>query len=228
MAKKKENINRENCWQRIGVWGTETPRCPELETVIHCRNCDVFHAASLEVYEQTLPSDYRKDWTTVLSGNKDEALAETRAIIIFRIGDEWVALSAHLCREITKASKIHGLPHNKNSILKGIVNSAGEVQPCFSLGSILGLSKGESDYEEESHAKFERLLVLEKEGRRFAFPVTEIIGIYHFREGDMEELPKTLSDSLASFMRGIIKYSDKSVGCIDEDLLISQIERSLR
>ncbi|MBE9503889.1 MAG: purine-binding chemotaxis protein CheW [Proteobacteria bacterium] len=228
MAKKKKNLDRENCWQRIGVWGTETPRCPELETVIHCRNCDVFHAASLEVYEQRVPEDYRREWTSVLSGDKDDALSETRAVIIFRIGDEWVTLAANLCREITKMSKIHRLPHNKNSILKGVVSSAGEVQPCFSLGAILGLSKGERDYDEESHAKFKRLLVLEKEGKRFAFPVTEIIGIYHFKGEEMEALPKTLSDSLASYMRGIIKYDGKSVGCIDEDLLISQIERSLQ
>lgn len=226
MTKKKKNLDRDNCWQRIGVWGSETPRCPELGTVIHCRNCDVFHAASLEVYEQTLPGDYRRDWTTVLSGNKDETLAETRAVIVFRLGDEFVALSANLFKKITKISNIHRLPHNKNSVLKGVVSSAGEVQPCFSLGSLLGLSKGEDD--ENNHINFTRLVVLEKEGKRFAFPVTAIVGICHFREEDLKELPKTLSDSLASYMLGIIKYSDKSVGYIDEDLLISKIERSLQ
>ena len=42
------------CWRRIGVWGSERPRCIELEKVVHCRNCAVFAQAAREVFERRL------------------------------------------------------------------------------------------------------------------------------------------------------------------------------
>ena len=45
----------DDCWNRIGVWGTETPRCPKLEDVVHCRNCEVYSAAGRLVLERRLP-----------------------------------------------------------------------------------------------------------------------------------------------------------------------------
>lgn len=217
-----------NCWHRIGVWGRETPRCPKLEQVIHCRNCEVFHAASLQVYERALPEDYRREWTEVLAGEKEQVFSDAKSIIVFRVGEEWMALPTHLCREIAQMLKIHRLPHNKSNIMKGVVSTGGEVQICFSLGGVLGITKADKSADEGDQIVYRRMVLLEKDGRRYVFPVSEISGIHSYREAELEGLPSTVSDSASNYIKGIIKWGERRIGCLDEDLLISQLERSIR
>jgi len=217
----------ENCWHRIGVWGRETPRCPKLDQVIHCQNCDIFHAASLEVYEKPFPEGYRGEWTKVLAENKTKTAAGAKAVIIFRLGDEWVAIAANLCKEVSEMLKIHRLPHNKSAVLRGVVNSGGEVQLCFSLGNVLGIAKAESIFGEGNYGMYSRMIVMEMDGKNYLFPVSEIGGLHHYREEDLGPLPKIILASAASYMKGIIKWNNKSVGCLDEELVLVQLERSI-
>jgi len=218
----------DKCWHRIGVWGRESPRCPKLERVIHCHNCEVFHAASLQVYERALPEDYRREWTEVLAGDKEEVFSDAKSVIVFRLGEEWVALSTSSCKEISQMLKIHRLPHNKSNILRGVVNTGGEVQICFSLGGVLGTTRADKAFDEGDQIIYGRMITLEKDGKRYVFPVSEIAGIYHYREAELEDLPSTVSDSASNYIKGIIKWGERHIGCLDEGLLISRFERSIR
>lgn len=228
MAIDKKNVPPEGCWHSIGVWGKERPRCSRLDEFIHCQNCDVFHTASLQAYERALPDDYRLEWTKVLAGAKEEIVSDRRSVIIFRIGDEWVAIATSLCQEISRMMKIHRLPHNKSQILKGVVNNGGEIRICFSLGNLLGIAKAGQIFGEAFNAVYARMIVMDVAGRRYVFPVSEIFGLHHYREAERNPLPDTVRASSASYMNGVIKWKDKSVGCLDEALLTAQLERSIR
>lgn len=228
MREGKKYFPPDDCWHRIGVWGNEIPRCKRLDDFIHCQNCDIFHAASLKAYERALPDDYRLEWTKVLAGEKETALSRTTSVIIFRLGEEWVAIPTRLCKEISKMMKIHRLPHNKSSIMRGVVSSGGEIQICFSLGSLLGIDKADRVFGDGKNAVYARMIVMEMGGRRYVFPVSEIGGLHHYAEADLGPLPKTVSDSSASYMKGVIKWDDNTVGCLDETLLTSQLERSIK
>lgn len=218
----------DDCWHSIGVWSKGVPRCPKLDEVIHCQNCDVFHTASLKAYERALPEDYRLEWTKVLAGDKEEFVSDARSVIVFRIGDEWVAIATGLCKEISRMMQIHRLPHNKSQILKGVVNNGGEIRICFSLGNLLGIAKASQIFGDGVHAAHARMIVMDVAGRRYVFPVSEIKGLHHYREADSGPLPNTISASSASYMKGVIKWNDMSIGCLDEALLTSQLERSIR
>lgn len=228
MTEQKKFVPPESCWNHIGVWGNEKPRCPRLDECIHCQNCDVFHTASLAAYERDIPEDYRLEWTEVLAGSKETVASGTKSAIVFRIGDEWVAIAAGLCKEISRMMKIHRLPHNKSQILKGVVNNNGEIRICFSLGNLLGIAKASQMFGVESHAAYARMIVMEVGGHRYVFPVSEIKGLHHYRESDIGPLPNTVQASSASYMQGVIKMDGTSVGCLDEVLLTSQLERSIR
>lgn len=228
MTGNKKFIPPEGCWHSIGVWGNEDPRCPRLEEVIHCQNCDVFHAASLAVYERALPGDYRLEWTDVLARSKERVASDIRSVIVFRIGDEWVAIAAGLCKEISRMMKVHRLPHNTSQVLRGVVNNGGEIRICFSLGSLLGIGKANQIFGKEFFTVYARMIVMEVAGRRYVFPVSEIKGLHYYREADLGPLPDTLLGSAASYMKGVIKWDDKIIGCLDEALLSSQLERSFR
>lgn len=217
----------ESCWNSIGVWGRALPRCPKLEEFIHCQNCDVFHEASLKAYEKELPDDYRQEWTELLAGHKEMAVTDAKSVIVFRLGEEWVAIAAGLCKEISRMMKVHRLPHNKNHILKGVVNNGGEIRICFSLGSLLGIEKAGEVSNDGTMAIYARMIVMEVSGRSYVFPVSEIKGLFHYREADRASLPNTASSSSASYMSGVIKWNDKTVGCLDEELLSAHLERSI-
>src|SRR4030067_1723021 len=184
MAELKKFVPPDNCWHSIGVWCREVPRCPKLEEFIHCQNCDVFHAASLNSYERTIPDDYRLEWTEVRAGEKEQLVTDSRTVIVVRRGDEWVAISTGLCKEISRMMKINRLPHNKSRILKGVVNNGGEIRICFSLGSLLGIAKAEQIFSDGVHAAYARMIVMDVAGRRYVFPVNEIRGLHHYREAD--------------------------------------------
>ena len=228
MSDHKKFVPPENCWNTIGVWGNAVPRCPKLEEFIHCQNCDIFHAASLKAYERAIPDDYRQEWTEVLASDKDAVVTDTKTVIVFRIGDEWVAISTGLCKEISRVMKIHRLPHNKSQILKGVVNNGGEIRICFSLGNLLGISKAEQIFDDEFHTVYARMIVMDVEGRNYVFPVSEIKGLLEYSEADRAPLPDTVLASSASYMSGVIKWENKTVGCLDEKLLTAQLERSIR
>lgn len=228
MTELKKFVPPENCWNSIGVWGSEIPRCPKLDEFIHCQNCDVFHEASLHAYERAIPDDYRQEWTEVLAGEKESAVTDSRTVIVFRIGNEWVSIPTRLCKEISRMMKIHRLPHNKSQILKGVVNNGGEIRICFSLGSLLGITRAEQVFGEEFNTVYARMIVMDVEGRNYVFPVSEIKGLLQYRESDRVPLPDTVLASSASYMSGVIKWDGKTIGCLDETLLTSQLERSIR
>ena len=228
MSDHKKFVPPENCWNTIGVWGNAVPRCPKLEEFIHCQNCDIFHAASLKAYERAIPDDYRQEWTEVLASDKEAVVTDTKTVIVFRIGDEWVAISTGLCKEISRVMKIHRLPHNKSQILKGVVNNGGEIRICFSLGNLLGIAKAEQIFDDKFHTVYARMIVMDVEGRNYVFPVSEIKGLLEYSEADRAPLPDTVLASSASYMIGVIKWENKTVGCLDEKLLTAQLERSIR
>lgn len=228
MTEQKKFIPPEKCWNSIGVWGNEVPRCPKLEEFVHCQNCDVFHSASLTAYERAIPDDYRLEWTEVLAGDKESAVTDSRTVIVFRIGNEWVSIPTMLCKEISRMMKVHRLPHNKSQILKGVVNNGGEIRICFSLGSLLGIAKSEQIFGDEFNTVYARMIVMDVEGRNYVFPVSEIKGLLKYRESDRVPLPDTVLASSASYMSGVIKWDGKTIGCLDEVLLTSQLERSIR
>ena len=228
MSEPNKFVPPENCWNSIGVWGRDVPRCPKLAEFIHCQNCDVFHAASLNAYERAIPADYRQEWTELLAAAKGERVTDSRTVIVFRIGDEWVAISTGICKEISRMMKIHRLPHNKSPILKGVVNNGGEIRICFSLGNLLGIAKAEKIFGNEFNAVYARMIVMNVAGQNYVFPVSEIKGFLKFSEADRAPLPETVLASSASYMNGVIKWDDITIGCLDEGLLTSQLERSIR
>ena len=62
----------DDCWNRIGVWRTTIERCPELEKVIHCRNCPVFAKAGRKLLRTKPPEGYRSEWTGIIAKGKDD------------------------------------------------------------------------------------------------------------------------------------------------------------
>ena len=230
-----------NCWNEIGVMGDHS--CPQLKTFIHCRNCTVYSAAGRGLLDREAPDGYINEWTELFaqrqpasSGQLVEAATklkrdETTSVLIFRLGVEWLALSAKCFKEITHPCIFHSIPHRSNNILQGIVNIRGEILLCVSLSHLLSLEK-EENKSDNPKPKIEinpviqqRMIVVEKEGNRWVFAADEVSNIQRFSSDQFKPAPAVISQSNDTYTKYVINWQSKKVNYLDDELLFYTISR---
>jgi chemotaxis-related protein WspD len=212
-----------DCWNRIGVSGDGT--CAELATVIHCRNCSVYSAAGRKLLEREAPPGYRRYWTKHFSHSQKPPLSNRASAVIFRIGIEWLALATKVFREVAEQRAIHSLPHRRNGFVLGVTNVHGRLVPCVSLARLLHLDKEAGVKTSSPGCK--RLIVVEWQQRVLTFPVNEVHGVEWHDPGQIQAAPATLVGAGSNFTRGLLPWRDRLVGCLDEELLFTALDRSL-
>lgn len=217
----------DKCWSRIGVWSPDGASCPELKRFVHCRNCNHYSAAGRRMLERTMPRDYRREWTERYAQEQRVAEKTNHSVLVFRLGDEWLALESRYVKEITQTRKIHSLPHRSDKLVKGLINIRGELKLCISIGTLLKLEKARDSYTTD-HEILERMILIESEQQSFIFPVSEVHGILHYTDHELQSLPATLANTRNKFSRGIVAWNARHVGIIDHELLFYALGRGLQ
>ncbi len=214
-----------HCWTTIGVWGRERPRCPLLANVIHCRNCEKFISAGKTALQRPSNEAYARDWTTQIARAREQKKDHQQSVVVFRVGDEWFALGTHYLRQVEAKRVIHSLPRQAKGLVKGIVNVAGQVRTCYSLGDLLGVETGDVDHAPSRRTVRDGLLVLRKGYRSYVFPVTEIKEVTEFAIDDIKPVPATISGQSANYLLGIVHQGEMHIGYLDSDLVIAGFDR---
>lgn len=147
------------------------------------------------------------------------------SVLIFRICEEWLALSTRLFAEIIDPVPYHSLPHRKDPVLLGIVNVNGELQICVSLQNLLDL-KG--NIEKKENKGYKRMMVVNHNGEQWVFPVDEIHGIYRVHPDNFQNIPVTVKKSGTSFTNSIFSWKNKNVGFLDHELVFATLQRSVQ
>jgi chemotaxis-related protein WspD len=148
----------------------------------------------------------------------------TNSVVIFRIGTEWLALPTGMLQEVSERCAIRTLPHHRAGILRGLVNVRGELLVCVSLEALLGAEKAAEQKKEGSPA---RLLICNPPGGRLAFPVSEVHGVHHYHPEDLRPSPATLAKAGGVYIVGVLPWKDRTVGCIDGELLFYALDKGL-
>jgi len=265
--------NLERCWHTIGINGDRS--CPQLTTVIHCRNCPVYSQGGRELLDRQPPPGYQQEWTHLLAETTENPtvspnsreVQETRAIslatlpqetaitaitkenlfsvgsqhrhqdttkplgqdilsvVIFRLQKEWVALPANLFQEVTELSVVHTLPHRSNEIFLGLVSIRGEIQLCVSLSHLLGLEDSQPLQQTVNPLVYQRLVVMEREGNRWVFPVDEVYGVQRFSAHHLRPAPVVISKAANTYTQGVLEWQATHVNYLDEELLFNTLNR---
>src|SRR5262245_55109050 len=127
-----------DCWNRIGVRGDRS--CPELPKVVHCHNCPVFAAAGRQFLDAPSPQGYLEEWTERLTAALEETATDLQSVLIFRLGEEWLALRVQVLVEVTNPRPVRRVPH-RAGLLAGLVNIRGELHLCVRLAQLLGITR---------------------------------------------------------------------------------------
>jgi chemotaxis-related protein WspD len=216
----------DDCWNKIGVWGNG--ECSQLKKVVHCRNCAIYSSAAARLLEKKeLPQGYLDRWTRHFATEVEVENHQSQSALIFRIGAEWLALSPFSLEAIVEDRRIHSLPHFRSKTLLGLANIRGELLICVTLDELLGLEKKQPAKSGHKRRNYRRLVVANREGSRFVFPVDEVHGIHRFNPKVLKAVPCTLGQARTAYVRGILLWEDKSVGCLDDQLLFYMLDRSL-
>lgn len=213
-----------DCWNKIGVRGDSS--CAELQHHIHCRNCPVYSSAAVELLDAKLPSDYRAHGAREIGRAKTPAALDTHSVVVFRLGSEWLALATAVLREIVSLRPIHSIPHRRDGVLLGLANIRGELLACFSLNKVLGLTEA-TELNPPKTRVSGRLLVIERDGSRAVCPVDEVCGIARFHPRDLTPVPATIAKSTSSYTQSLLSWAEKSIGLLDDELLLHTVNRHM-
>jgi len=207
----------DDCWNRIGIGGDHS--CPELERHVHCRNCPVHAAAAARLLDR--PAELA---TLRAAPAAHAALARSHEpMLLFRIGDEWLGLSATVVQEIVEPRPVHALPHRRSRAVRGITNIRGTLTVCYDLGELLGIAPATR----EVPGAIARMLVVGAPGRSNAILVDAVYGIERFAPADELPVPGTVGRASTTYTRALVRWREHSVGLPDAQLLLYSIDRNL-
>ena len=212
---------RADCWNHVGVGGDGT--CSELTQVGHCRNCPVYAEAGASFFDRPMPVEYQQEWTDVLRKQKETHEAGTQSIVVFQVGEEWLALPTTLLREVSEVKAIHRVPHRSNLVLLGMVNIRGEIQLCISLAGLLQIDSTKS----ESAGASRRMIVTDRGTEIWVFPVDRIHGSHRIDSSTIVTPPSTIERGASKFTKGVVQLDRMQVGVLDDDLIYAALRREL-
>jgi chemotaxis-related protein WspD len=176
-------------------------------------------SAAIRLLDRDLPEGYLDEKTALVSAQPQVVEGDERSVVVFRLGSEWMSLSTAIFQEVAERSLVHRLPHQRNGAVAGLVNIRGELLLCVGLDVLLGLGKLPPANDSNEHASKQRLLVCNRGGDRLAFLVDEVSGVHRFHPRDLREVPATVAKSSATYTLGLLQWMDKTIGCLDDELL---------
>jgi chemotaxis-related protein WspD len=219
---------QQDCWNRIGVWGDGS--CPELATVVHCHNCPVFRAAGRRFLATPPPDGYLEAWTARLAEKEDEIKTERKGVLVFRLGEEWLALPVAALHEVIPLRPIHRIPF-RGGLLAGVVNVRGELHLSIRMDHLLGIT-GRREANGEQHSSPgnapPRLLLAGRDDETWAFRVDEVDRVHRLALTELKPTPPTLSRAANRFTRGVFSWRDRAVGVLDEVRLFEVVRTGLK
>lgn len=213
------------CWSTIGVQGDHS--CPALAEHVHCRNCPVYSAAAIAVLDGELSEHAVREQTAHFAAPKTLESADSESVVVFRVGDEWLALPTSIVAEIAEMRPVHAVPHRRGDLILGVVNVRGELLVCVSLARLLILDPAAGQSGDAAGAVGRRLLVVRSNDVRVVAPVDEVAGILRFSPRAMKDVPAIAARASAAHSRAVLSWAGHSVGLLDGPRLTRSLRRSL-
>jgi len=216
-------LKMDDCWNKIGVWGDQKPRCERLKKITHCHNCDIYSHAGSSLLSREIDQDYLNDWKKILESPRKNKNMQYHSVLIFKIEDEWFGIPSKLIKEITYCEKYHSLPHRKNNILTGLININGELLFYVSLKNLLKTDKAD-DSNNNTH---KRHIIIKDKEETYAFETDEVKEIIHYTKSDIKPSPMTIKNDPCCFIDGIVRHNEENIGILNSQLLFSALHKSL-
>lgn len=223
-----------DCWNQIGVMGDRS--CGELKAVIHCHDCPIYASVGDSLLEREPPLNYIDEWINILAETTTEVEGSNGAILsaeaaisimIFRLGNQKLAMPVRILQEITHPCLIQPLPHRSNDLFLGLVNIRGETLLCASLNHLLNLETPKTAIATAQTESTKRMMVAGQREEKWVFPVDEVYGTYRFHLTELRDAPVVITKAAESFTHGVIHWESEKVNYLDSELLFYTLNHKI-
>lgn len=179
-----------------------------------------------ELLDREIDSDYRQEEAKQLSLPKEERVKNSQQpYLFFRLSEERFAVPAKNLNEITPLKEIHKIPYKKNKALQGVTTIHGRLQIALSLHELLEVQP--SSQGDTSGISSKRMIVLEKDDRKWVVTVDEVYRFHRLDLKEMENVPVNVMKAKTSYLSGVINWKGVRVGLLDPDKLFQGLESIL-
>lgn len=210
----------DDCWNRIGVHGDKS--CPRLIEHVHCRNCEVYAQAAISLLDRygslQLDDDYHVAEVV-------EDLGERRSTLIFRLGEQWLGLPTAGLVSVVGKTPVHSLPHQRSRSLLGVTNFNGALVACISIEQLLGLES--TAIASTDRRVVPRMLIIASPTGVLVAPVDEVEGIHMIPLREVKEPGRGSGQVAAQYASGVLRWRERSITLLDQELLVQAMIRSL-
>lgn len=215
----------DDCWNRIGVRGDRS--CERLQSLAHCRHCDIHAEAARSIMQRTVPESYGLEWADYYARAEADRKVLDRSVLVFRIGAEWLALPSAVALGVAEVARPHAVPHRRGGVLAGIVSVKGTIYPCMSLAALLGIAD-EQLPELPGRRAYPRLLLVRLDQHAYAMSIPDLHGMRRFASQDLQPVPTTSGKAIDRYLSGVLPADDARIGLLDHELIGHQFARALR
>lgn len=187
-------------------------------------------ASANTLFDREPDISYLEEWAKLLAKplEKVEDAKET-SMVVFRLSNEWFSLPTLLFSEISIPHLINPIPCQKDSLVLGIVNLRGQLLVCFSMHKLLGIKEEKTNklkhYKIDFH--YPRLGAISDENMFLTFPIDEVDGIYSIDLSQMSNIPITIANSQENYLKGAIKWNEKKIYIINEEILFQNLRSKI-
>ncbi|HEX2675362.1 MAG TPA: chemotaxis protein CheW [Polyangiales bacterium] len=207
------------CWNRIGIRGDRS--CPELQKVVHCRNCPVFANAAQRLLDRPAPDGYLSELTSFVAEPAVTGKLADRSALLFGVASERFAVESDAVLEVADVSPPRSVPHRSNDVFTGLINIRGQLELCMSLAGMLALPR------KPVSASEGRVLVITLDGKRWALMLDAIHGVQRFHDSDLLDVPPTSRRRASELIKGLLVKDDEHYGLLDLPQLCAGFQEKL-
>lgn len=139
-------------------------------------------------------------------------------LIAFRIGQQEFCVDIMSVREIRGWTPATPLPHSQK-FMCGVINLRGAVLPIIDLSACLGL--GSADPEAR------HVIIVVRHGQQEAgLLVDAVCDILSITDEMLQQTPNVASDTVRSFIRGIIAVDGRMIGLVGLDRILPDAQEA--
>ena len=220
--KKEAEIVR--CWTTIGIAGDMN--CERLKEFVHCRNCPLYAEEGRRLLDREPPEHYLDEWGEVLAIPVQTDGGKSLSLVVFRVGQEWLALRTTVFQKIAPVRPAHVIPHRSGRVVLGMANVDGELLLCASLAGLMQIESARAA-EQQGADVLARLVVAGAKEDIWAFPVDAVDGIYSVNERDIQAVPVTILKSNQSYTEGLVTLAGRAVALLSEQRIFESLRNRI-
>jgi purine-binding chemotaxis protein CheW len=146
---------------------------------------------------------------------QEDSTLQRSALLVFRVGTRWYAVSVEAIREIFQDYEVSEIPCAPEFV-RGVVSIRGEIVSVTDAATLMSIGRtngGES----------EAAVVLENEECTTALLVDEVGGLIDVPASGVEPPLPHMDDSLAEYVTATIFLGDKLISVVNVDRILQPI-----